>query len=351
MKQTLPYLVLILIGLLTFTAPTRADSGQALTFHQAVELMNENNLSLQIARINLELAEIDYEKALASNLMSTSQQGQMQAEHNLERAKHTYRTAKRNNYLEVFRAYTEVLSTRRTLAIRELERKIADHDYTIVQEKVRIGDAGRLDDLREMNRLEAAKRAELTAKQNLVASEGQLRRLLGLGDDEDLVLTFDFALPELELTLEESLEMGLANSFTLRDQKTSLELQERQLQTAKIDGTAPIDVRRSELSIEVSRLNLEQEESNLAGNITSSFQSLADLKARFVSAERDWEIAQETYDLYRQQEERGLITEVQLLEQEISRLNSEHNRIEAQAAYLVAYLQFYHLLGLDGSLQ
>jgi len=66
----------------------------------------------------------------------------------------------------MFRAYNDVLAARRTLEIRELERILAEHNYSIIQEKVRLGDAGRLEDLQELNRVEAARRNELTAQQN-----------------------------------------------------------------------------------------------------------------------------------------------------------------------------------------
>lgn len=351
MKQKLCSLVLLIVFLASGVTPVLAESVQELKFSQAVELMNENNIALKIAELNLEIAEIDYEKAMASNLMSGSQQSKMQAEHNLERAQNSYRTSKRNNYLEIFRAYTNVLSAQRTLEIRELERTIAENDYTIMQEKVRIGDAGRLDDLQEMNRVEAAKRAELTAKQTLAETTRQLLRLVGLSSDTTLHLSADFTLPDLDLRLEESIQLGLENSFNLWEQKSSLELQERQLQTAKIDGTAPIDVRRAELNIAISRLNLEQEEANIVENITSAYHSLVDSRARLESAERDWEIAQETYSIYHQQKELGLITEMQLLQHKISLLNSQNSVEDAKVAYLSNYLQFHHLLGLDGELQ
>ncbi|NMB01910.1 MAG: TolC family protein [Firmicutes bacterium] len=351
MKYNFRNLILIFTLLIVGFTPVQASSLQELSFEQAVELMNENNLGLKIAEINLEIAEIDYQKAMASNLMSGSQQSKMQAEHSLERARNTYRTAKRNNYLEIFRAYTDVLSAERALEIRELERSIAEHDYTIVQEKVRIGDAGRLDDLQELNRLEAAKRAELAAEHTLAETTRQLKRLVGLTEDTALKLGLEFALPELDLTLEESIALGLENSFNLWDQKSSLELQERQLQTSKIDGSAPIDVKRAELNITISRLNLEQEQASIVESITSSYHSLTDNRARLTSAERDWEIAQETYAIYQQQEEAGLITEMQLLQHKISMLNSHNNWQDAKVAYLISFLQFHHLLGLDGKLQ
>ncbi|HOQ73546.1 MAG TPA: TolC family protein, partial [Limnochordia bacterium] len=76
-----------------------------------------------------------------------------------------------------------------------------------------------------------------------------------------------------------------------------------------------------------------------------------DSRARLTSSQRDWEIAQETFEIYRQQAEAGLITDMQLLQQRIALLNSQHSLEEAKVAYLVSFLQFQHLLGLDGDLQ
>jgi len=145
--------------------------------------------------------------------------------------------------------------------------------------------------------------------------------------------------------------LGLQNSFSLYDQQFNLQLQERQLEAARLERSAPIDLQRAELSIKVSRLNLEQERASLVENITSASHALADSRARLTSSQRDWEIAQETYEIYRQQAEAGLITEMQLLQQRIALLNSQHSLEEAKVAYLVSFLQFQHLLGLDGDLQ
>lgn len=348
MKQRLWYIVAIILMLTTGMA--RAEDMERLSFSQAVELMNENNIALKIAGINWEIAEIDYQKAMASNLMSGSQQSQMQAEHSLERAKNSYNTSKRNNYLEIFRAYTNVLAAERALQVREYEFSIAEHNYAVIQEKVRIGDAGRIDDLQEMNKVESARRNKNLASQTLGENQRILKRLVGLDDNMNIQLSANFSVPEFSMTLEDSIKLGLENSFNLWDLKSSLELQERQLQMAKIDGTAPIDLRRSELNATISKFNLEQEQATIVENITSSFQSFNDNQVRYESAKRDWEIAQESYEIYRRQEELGLITTMQLLQQKVSMLNSQSSLEDAFVSYIISYIQFHHVLGLDGSI-
>ena len=63
----------------------------------------------------------------------------------------------------------------------ELELIVAEHDFTVVQEKVRIGDAGKLDELSEMNRVEAARRNKSSAERALSESQRVLNRLPWLG--------------------------------------------------------------------------------------------------------------------------------------------------------------------------
>ena len=43
------------------------DMEETLSFAAAVELMYDNNTALHIAELNLEIAQIDYEKAMAAN--------------------------------------------------------------------------------------------------------------------------------------------------------------------------------------------------------------------------------------------------------------------------------------------
>lgn len=341
----------IIVALCAVPALAGAEPGPELCFADALELMYENNAALQIAQLNLEIAQIDYDKAMAAVLMSGSQQSAMQAEHSLERAKNSYRTARQNSYLETFRAYTDVLAGQRSVEVRELELVIAEHNFAVVQEKVRIGDAGKLDELSEMNRVEAARRNANSAKQSLAERERVLRRLLGLGEDAPLNLSAEFPLPVLSWTLAECIDKGLENSFTLWDQKSSLELQERQLETARIDGTPPIDLRRAELNAQIARLNLAREEESIVESITSAYYALGEALARYESAVRDWEIAQETYEIYRRQAEMGLITDMQLRQHRVSLLNAEGSLADALTAYLTSYIQFHHTLGLDGNIQ
>lgn len=348
------YVVWLVVLVMLFSAVGCAaaeGSVVELSFAKAVELMYEHNTALKVAALNLEIAQIDYEKAMAANLMSGSQQSEMQAQHSLERAKNSYRTSRQNAYLETFRAYTNVLAAERLVEVRELELVIAEHNFAVVQEKVRIGDAGKLDELAEMNRVETARRNAHNARQNLAESQRTLRRLLGLAEDVPLNLSAELPFPELSLSLEECVAIGTENSFTLWDLLHSLELQERQLEMARIDGTPPIDVKRAELNTQIARLNLEQEEASIVESITSAYCALEEALARYESAQRDWEIARERYDIYRRQAEAGIITEMQLLQEKVSLLNAQASLEDARVAYLTSYIQLHHTIGLDGSIQ
>ena len=116
-------IVLVIAAALLWTAAGAAaqELGGQLTFAQAVELMYANNTAIKIAELNWEIAQLDYEKAVASNLMSGSQQSAMQAEHTLARAKNTYHSSLQNSYLELLRAYTDVLAAAQSVTVRELE--------------------------------------------------------------------------------------------------------------------------------------------------------------------------------------------------------------------------------------
>lgn len=347
-RKTIIFLGIILL----VTGVVFAEDGpMQLNFLDAAELMEENNTSLQIAEINFEIAGIDYEKAKASNLMSSSRHSEMQAEHSFSRAKNSYENSRYSAYLDLLKNYTNVLAADKTVKVRELELMVAENNYKIMQEKIRMGDASRVDDLQEMNRVEAARRGLKIAKQKLNEEARDLKRLVGLDEEIILKLSFDFTMPELQQTLEESIALGLENSFALWDQEYNLELQERQLETAKIEGTPPIDLKRSELNLQIARLNLEKERSDIIDNITASYQSLLDSLDRFSSIEREWEIAQETFEIYQRQEEIGLITEIQLVQHEVSLVNSKASLEEAIVDHLTNYLQFQNTLGLEGRLQ
>lgn len=336
--------ILIIVALLfgNITA-----SARDVSFETAVNLLNEQSIALRIAELNLEIANLDYNRAVASNLMTDSEYSRLQAEHNLARAQNTYKTSKDSNFLEVFRKYTDVLAAERNVEIRQIEYVVAQHNYKVVQEKVRMGDASKLDDLRELNRLESAERTVESAKNTLAESIRALKSTLNLQAVDALTLTTVFALPKFELSLEQSLELALENSFDIWDRESSLTLQEMQLQKSRIDGTAPIDLKRAELNLEIARLNHERSLEDLSERITSSYQGLGQNRARYTSAQRELEIAKDSYAISKQQAEIGLITEIQLLESRLSLLRAESSLEDALVAYTISQIQFEQLIGME----
>ena len=54
----------IIVALCAVPALAGAEPGPELCFADALELMYENNAALQIAQLNLEIAQIDYDKAM-----------------------------------------------------------------------------------------------------------------------------------------------------------------------------------------------------------------------------------------------------------------------------------------------
>lgn len=344
-KLKLLMLSFILIGLVSGSV----FATENLEFQAAVKLMEENDLELKIAKLNLDTAQLDYDKAVASNIGVSSVSSAMQAEFNLEQAKHSYQNALNSRYLDLLRKYTDIQSNQRTLDIRKVETIIAEHEHKIVLEKIRMGDAGRLDELRETNRLNNARLSEQIARDSLDESMRVLRQSLGLTEDT-YNLTTEFKLPELEFTLEQSIEIALDNSFEIWRHEYNLELDQLALDKARIDGTPPIDIRRLELEKQIAELQLQQARTDLVEDVTSSFSALEQSLAQYNGAEREYEIAAESHSISKRQAEAGLITDIQLEESRLDLREAEQSRQDALVSYIINYLQFKQLLGMDGRL-
>lgn len=318
-----------------------------LSFADAVSYMNENSIALKIAQLNLELATLDYKRALATNLANESQHSKLQAEYNLARAQQAFKNSKESNYLEVLKKYTDIMSASRNLEVREYESKIAEHNFMIVQKKIALGEANKLDELRELNRLEGVRRAEEQAKSNLTEGIRALKTILALDEEVQISLTSSFALPEFTLSLEECLQLAFKNSFDIWEREMGLELQEIQLQKSKIDGLVPLELEKTELNMEIARLNFERAQEDLKEKITANHHSLTQTKIRYLSTERELEISQASYQISQQQAKLGLITDMQMLEAQLSLLKAENALDDALTAYMIAKIQFEQLLGLE----
>jgi len=174
-----------------------------LTINEALEETWQNNLDLQKASLTLNNARISYEKARANVLQSESKIDEKQAELNWQQAQNTFQKSKDEVGTEVISSYNNLKYLLALVPLKQEKVKLAQNSLDRVEEKVKAGTAGELEEL-------AAEISLKTARQQLESTEQQLdiaRESLSLATGTANILEFNLVFEFEEGVIEDSLDV------------------------------------------------------------------------------------------------------------------------------------------------
>jgi len=177
---------IILLGS-AFSVVYAEEEKAVLTINEALEETWQNNLDLQKASLTLNNARISYEKARANVLQSESKIDEKQAELNWQQAQNTFQKSKDEVEIEVISSYNNLKYLLALVPLKQEKVKLAQNSLDRVEEKVKAGTAGELEEL-------AAEISLKTARQQLESTEQQLdiaRESLSLATGTANILEFN----------------------------------------------------------------------------------------------------------------------------------------------------------------
>lgn len=344
-KGTILFLVIFFIfsGVL-FAAETETKE---MNLGQAINLALENNLNLKIANLDLENAQIDYEKTKANNLLTESRYIQLQGDLGLLQAKDNYNQTRNQVIIDVVQKYVQLNQAKKNITTKSKEAELERNLLEEVKAQVKAGHKGSLDLLRQENKFDNAVFDLEKANDDYNQSFGEFKLELGLNNQEEeefYLIEVDY--PEIwQIDEGEALKKAIENSFILELRKRQIELAKVDLERAEVAASPELDLRKLKNNIELANINLNKAQKELDNSIRKQFYTYKQTINGLDLSQQNLNQAKENNSIIIDQVKAGLKTKNDLLSAEISLLQAEHSLKSAVLNYYITKLNLQKLIG------
>ncbi|MEW6047520.1 MAG: TolC family protein [Bacillota bacterium] len=337
-------------------APSAQTGGQqpgpareTFTLESAVENA-VRGAALDIARLALASARVDFERAMADNLLSASPLAEQMARHNLRKAEDDFRDSHFQAVASVIAAYFDVMNAAEGVRVADLRHRIAVAALEAAREKARVGTLGALE-LQEVENVARSAAQDLAeARVSLDDARERLARALGYPEvlPEAEALMVPEPIPALpSLSPQEAVAMALEKSGEVASRSEALEIARKQLQQAIAEQAPPLDVRAREYAVEKAELELRQARVELDRSVRLALGQAVNAAQRRDVAWRSLQIEEQRLQGVRQQQQAGLKTEQAVMQAEVATLQARQGYLNAVKGYLTALVDLRRLLGQD----
>ncbi|GAG86200.1 unnamed protein product, partial [marine sediment metagenome] len=257
--------ILFLFIFFIFSGGLFAAETKEMNLSQAINLALENNLNLKIANLDLENAQIDYEKTKANNLLTESRYIQLQGDLGLLQAKDNYTQTRNQVIIDVVQKYLQLNQAKKNITAKSKEAELERNLLEEVKAQVKAGHKGSLDLLRQENQYYNAVFNLEKANDDYQQSFREFKLELGLnnqGEEEFNLVEVNY--PEIwKIGEEEALKMVIENSFILELRKRQIELAKVDLERAEVAASPELDLRKLRNNIELANLNFNKTQKEL----------------------------------------------------------------------------------------
>lgn len=342
-KGTILFLVIFFIisgGL--FAAETKE-----MNLSQAINLALENNLNLKIANLDLENAQIDYEKTKANNLLTESRYIELQGDLGLLQAKDNYNQTRNEVIIDVAQKYFQLNQAKKNIISESKEAELEKNLLEEINAQVKAGHKGNLDLLQQESNYNNAVFNLEKANDDYHQSFREFKLELGLNNqEEDEFYLVEVDYPDVwQIGEEEALKQAIENSFILELRKRQIELAKVDLERAEVAASPELDLRKLRNNIELANLNSTQTQKELANSIRKQFYTYKQSINSLDLSQQNLNQAQENNSIIIDQVKAGLKTKNDLLSAEISLLQAEYNLNSAILNYYTTKLTMQKLIG------
>jgi len=342
-KGTILFLVIFFI----FSGGLFAAETKEMNLSQAINLALENNLNLKIANLDLENAQIDYEKTKANNLLTESRYIQLQGDLGLLQAKDNYTQTRNQVIIDVVQKYLQLNQAKKNITTKSKETELEKNLLEEVKAQVKAGHKGSLDLLQQENNYYNTVFNLEKANDDYQQSFREFKLELGLNNQEEE----EFNLVEVdypkvwEIGEEEVLKKAIENSFALELRKRQIELAEVDLERAEVTASPELDLQKLKNNVELANLTYEKTQKELNNSIKKQFYTYKQAINSLDLSQQNLNQAQENNNIIIEQVKAGLKTKNDLLSAEISLLQAEYNLKSAILSNYMNKLNLQQLMG------
>jgi outer membrane protein TolC len=342
-KGTMLFLVVFFIfpGVLYATEPKETN------LSQSINLALENNLNLKIANLDLENAQIDYQKTKATNLLTESRYIELQGDLGLLQAKDNYNQIRNEVIIDVVQKYLQLNQAKRNITAKSKEVELKKNLLEEVKAQVKAGHKGNLDLLRQENEYNNAVFDLEKANDDYHQFFREFKLELGLNNQEGEEFNLvEVDSPEIwQIDEEEALKKAIENSFILELGKRQIELAKVDLERAEVAASPELDLRKLRNNIELANFNFNKTQKELANSIRKQFYAYKQTINSLDLSQQNLNQAQDNNSIIIDQVKAGLKTKNDLLSAEISLLQADYNLNSAILNYYTTKLTMQKLIG------
>jgi outer membrane protein TolC len=325
-----------------------AAETQEMNLSQAINLALENNLNLKIANLDLENAQIDYEKTKANNLLTKSRYIELQGDLGLLQAKDNYAQTRNQVIIDVVQKYLQLNQAKKSITTKSKEAELEKNLLEEVKAQVKAGHKGNLDLLRQENRYNNAVFDLEKANDDYQQSFREFKLELGLNNQEGEEFNLvEVDYPEVwQIDEEEALKTAIENSFILELRERQIELAKVDLERAEVAASPELDLQKLKNNIELANINFNKTQKELTNSIRKQFYTYKQSINSLDLSQQNLNQAQENNSIIIDQVKAGLKTKNDLLSAEISLLQAEYSLKSAVLNYYMTKLNLQKLTGL-----
>ncbi|PRX20632.1 outer membrane efflux protein [Orenia metallireducens] len=338
---------MILILCLFISCPLFAKEIDKLTLAESIELALENNLDLEISKVNLDNSKLDYTKNKSNNLIVQSYYKKLENKFNLSKAKNDYRQNKNQLIIEVVNDYLKLLENKSDIIAKEKDVEFEKRVLDDMRLQVKRGYKGYLDLLKQQTEYNDAVFDLKKVKDEYQLLLQEFKEKLLLDDQKKIRLQQINVTDIYNITKKEALNIAFENSLSLKLKKEEIELAEKSLRKAKVAETAKLDLKKIKNSKYLTELNYKKEKRELETLIKKEYTLFQQTIETIELTKLYLKQIKQNYNIIKEQQQVGLKSPNELLSAEVKLLEAKYNNQAAITKYYLKLLNLKKDMGLE----
>jgi len=335
MRKRITVLSMTLLTIVVLTPTIFADTIN-LNLEKAYQMTLEDNISLKIAQKNLKNKEIQYKKSNAQNLLNQSNYSEISAEYNLLAAKKNYIDTANNLLKQTLQQYGNILITEKNIETYKkqitLNKKLLDE----VKAQYNVGEKSQLDILDQQIKLNDFIQEKNQLENEYEHLKTKFKQQLGLNRETSINLK-ELLEPEyINLSEEEIINSALNNNLNSKLNELNLQLAQIDYKKKEVVSSSEMDINIAKNIIDVAEFEIEKSEQEIKNQARDFYNQINNTKSNIELLNDKIKQSNDTYNILKEQNKSGLITENDLYQGEISVLQSN---LQLYNAYINYYLQ------------
>lgn len=349
MKLSKPALLLVtMVGflILAITLAAGAQELSNLSLEEAVEMGLERSSQAQVARQELESARIAFEEGQANLLLQPSVIQELALQNSWKLAQINYRMSQSELALSIEEAYYNVLRAQQGLELAHNNLERVNNQYQNIETKYSLGMVAEIDLLSAALEVDRAQSEIQTAERGLSLAWFQLNRLIGNQEEKVYNLSTKMNFEPQAIDLEKGLEYALSHRLEIEQARDNVILKQKEVEVNSTPYTPPLTLQKSKVELAQAQANLENVQNSVILEVRQKYSNLKDAEAQVPLQAQSSKIAQEKLRVAQARFDAGVITAIDLLDEQYNTYQAETTHLQAIFDYQIAQATFFTSLGM-----